>query len=97
MARHLLLGIPRYIVRQNGPVEAGGVPGWSQVFDAAQDAVVIRVKTVTATTRRCALDFILSARAGFDAAEMSFDAWWGSLAIDPETLNDPAGFEEAGR
>ena len=89
MARHLLLGIPHYTVRQNGPAEVGGVPGWTQIFDAAQGESVIRVKTVTAVATRCAFDFILSARAGFEGAEPSFDAWWGSLRIDPEVASEP--------
>ena len=88
MARHLLLEIPRYTVRQNGPVEVGGAPGWRQTFDAAEGDAVIRVKTITAVTSRCALDFILSARVGFERAEPSFDAWWGSLVIDPGVANE---------
>ncbi|MEM7411938.1 MAG: hypothetical protein AAF430_17040 [Myxococcota bacterium] len=83
LARHLRIGVPEHVVRQNEAVEASPLPGWQQVFDVTQDGAVVRVKTVTLVGDRCAYDWVLTARdgAGFEEAEPTFDAWWRSLEV----------------
>jgi hypothetical protein len=84
LARHLRLGIPEHTVRQSGAVEANGLSGWQQVFDATPDDTLVRIKTVTFVANDCAFDAVLSARdeAGFEEAEPAFDAWWSTLRLD---------------
>lgn len=83
LARHLRIGIPEHIVREAGPVEANGLPGWQQSFDATQDGTLVRIKTVTFVANDCAFDAVLSAREGegFEAAEPAFDVWWSTLRL----------------
>jgi hypothetical protein len=82
MARHLVIGLPERTQRQSGPVSVGSWSGWFQVFDTLHDGVAVRVKTVTLVIERCTFDWILSARSGFEAAQLSFDAWWQSFEFD---------------
>jgi hypothetical protein len=84
MARHLVIGLPERTLRQAGPVAVGNWPGWTQTFDTLQEGTTVRVKTVTLTTNHCAIDWILTAAEGFEAAEPSFDRWWSSFRVDPE-------------
>jgi hypothetical protein len=84
MARHLVIGLPDRTLRQAGPVAVGDWPGWTQTFDTLQEGTAVRVKTVTLTTNRCAIDWILTAAEGFEAAEPSFDRWWSSFRVDSE-------------
>jgi len=83
LARHLRIGIPASVVRQAGPVANGALEGWQQVFDA--DAV--HVKTVTFSANGCALDWVLVARDAreFENALPDLDAWWRTLAVEPQT------------
>ncbi|MDH3520267.1 MAG: hypothetical protein OEM49_07400 [Myxococcales bacterium] len=83
MARHLVIGLPERVVRQAGPVGVGEWPGWVQVFDTLHEGAAVRVKTVTIVAGRCTFDWVLSARAGFEQAEPSFDAWWQSFEYEP--------------
>jgi hypothetical protein len=86
LARHLRIGIPAHTLREETAVRSHGMRGWQQVFDASEDGVIVRVKTVTLVLGGCALDAMLSARdgAGYDAAQPGFDAWWRSLRpLDP--------------
>jgi hypothetical protein len=87
LARHLRIGIPANVVREAGPVEIGALSGWLQVFDADAARGAVRVKTVTFTANGCALDWVLIARDtdGFERAEPDFDAWWSSLAVEPQS------------
>ena len=84
LARHLRIGIPAHTVREQGPVTAGDLSGWQQVFDVEGNGAVVRVKTVTFVVEPCVLDWTLSARGGrgFEAAERDFDAWWHTLRVD---------------
>jgi hypothetical protein len=87
LARHLRIGIPANVVREAGPVEIGGLEGWQQVFDADAGHGAVRVKTVTFVANGCALDWVLIGReaGGFEEAERDFDAWWGTLAVQPQS------------
>jgi hypothetical protein len=87
LARHLRIGIPANVVREAGPVEIGGLTGWQQVFDADAEQGAVRVKTVTFAANGCALDWVLIGResGGFEEAERDFDAWWGTLAVEPQS------------
>lgn len=87
LARHLRIGIPANVVRESGPVELGALTGWQQVFDADAKDGAVRVKTVTFTANGCALDWVLIGReaGGFEEAERDFDAWWGTLAVQPQS------------
>ena len=101
LARHLRIGIPANVVREAGPVEIGSLAGWQQVFDVDAPRGAVRMKTVTFAVNGCALDWALIAREaeGFEAAEQEFDAWWGTLAVDPTpgtaTASDGAAPEPA--
>ena len=83
MARHLRIGIPDYTVRDSSTVELDGTQGWQQVFDVEHGDTAVRLKTVTAVTGGCALDWVLTVREArdFEAAERDFDAWWQSLRV----------------
>jgi hypothetical protein len=87
LARHLRIGIPANVVRESGPVEHGTLAGWQQVFDAESESGAVRVKTVTFVANDCALDWILIGRdaAAFEEAQGDFDAWWATLAVEPQT------------
>jgi hypothetical protein len=87
LARHLRIGIPANVVRESGPVELGALSGWQQVFDADAAHGAVRVKTVTFAANGCAFDWVLVAResGGFENAEPDFDAWWATLAVEPQT------------
>lgn len=87
LARHLRIGIPANVVRESGPVEIDGLQGWQQVFDADAEHGAVRVKTVTFVANGCALDWVLIGReaGGFEEAERDFDAWWGTLAVSPQS------------
>jgi len=87
LARHLRIGIPANVVRESGPVEIGALEGWQQVFDADAGHGAVRVKTVTFVANGCALDWVLIGReaGGFEEAERDFDAWWGTLAVQPQS------------
>jgi len=87
LARHLRIGIPANVVRESGPVELGALTGWQQVFDADAVHGAVRVKTVTFAANGCALDWVLIGReaGGFEEAERDFDAWWGTLAVQPQS------------
>lgn len=82
MARHLVIGLGERIERQAGPVQVGGLQGWSQIFDTQQDGSTTRVKTVTIVAGACTFDWLLSAKQGFEEAEPSFDAWWQSVVYE---------------
>ena len=85
LARHLLIGLPEHVLRQQGPLEVAGLVGWGQTFDtldAERSGAVVRVKTVTLVAGRCSVDWILSARQGFEAAEPAFDAWLQSFRYE---------------
>jgi len=96
LARHLRIGIPDHVVREAGPVEAGGLTGWQQVFDADAKNGAVRVKTVTFAANGCALDWVLIAReaSGFEQAEGDFDAWWQTLAVAPQASTPSATAQE---
>ena len=87
LARHLRIGIPANVVRESGPVEIGALTGWQQVFDADAEHSAVRVKTVTFAANGCALDWVLIGReaSGFEEAERDFDAWWGTLEVEPQS------------
>lgn len=95
MARHLEIGLPERMLRQSGPVGVGDWQGWSQVFDTLEEGAVVRLKTVTLVAGDCTFDWILSARAGFEDVEPSFDAWWRSFEYHGPATRD--GREEAAR
>ncbi|MGH7336159.1 MAG: hypothetical protein ACREI7_01155 [Myxococcota bacterium] len=86
LARHLRIGIPANVVRESGPVQVGALTGWQQVFDAEAEHGAVRVKTVTVVANGCALDWVLTGReaSGFEEAERDFDAWWGTLRVEPQ-------------
>ncbi len=87
LARHLRIGIPAYVVREAGPVELGALTGWQAVFDADAAGGAVRVKTVTFAANGCALDWVLVARdaSAFEQAESDFEAWWHTLAVEPQS------------
>jgi hypothetical protein len=93
LARHLRIGIPANVVRESGPVQHGDLAGWEQVFDAESERGAVRVKTVTFVANDCALDWILIGRdsAAFEEAQPDFDAWWATLAVEPQTGAATAG------
>jgi hypothetical protein len=95
MARHLEIGLPERMLRQSGPVGVGPWQGWSQIFDTLEEGAAVRLKTVTIVAGDCTFDWILSARAGFEDVEPSFDAWWRSFEYHGPTAAE--GREEAGR
>jgi len=97
LARHLRIGIPAHVVREAGPVEVGGLAGWEQVFDADAQRGAVRVKTVTFAANGCALDWVLIARdaSGFEQAERDFDAWWQTLAVEPQASTPAATAQES--
>lgn len=84
LARHLLIGVGDYTLRESSPAEVAGYPAWAQVFDAVANGSVVRVKTVTVVARGCVFDWTLSVHGGrgFEQAEASFDAWWSTLRFD---------------
>ncbi len=88
LARHLTIGFERPALRHAGPIELDGRTGWTQTFEAADAASPVRVKTVTVVCGDCIVDWILTARRGFEAAEPLFDAWWASFRSPRPPLQD---------
>jgi hypothetical protein len=76
MAQHLRIGVGRHVVRSEGPVTHRGVLGWQQIFDVGDSAGAVRVQTVTLLDGPCTIDFLFSAREGYDDSAPDFDAWW---------------------
>lgn len=91
LARHLRIGLPEHTLRLAEAVETRGLRGWQQIFDTREKDEIVRVKSVTFVVKRCALDWLLSARGGegFERAEVDFDAWWRTLRVLPDT--EPGG------
>lgn len=83
LARNLLIGLEDRVVRHSVPLEHAGDPGWSLVFDAQQDGVPVRVKTVTLRNGTCVYDWILVAPGAFRGPEQIFDHWWASFVGPP--------------
>jgi hypothetical protein len=81
MARHLVIGLPDRELVAAGPIPVDGRNGWAQVFDTVRGDVSIRVKTVTVVASDCTFDWVLGSTGDFDAAEVEFDAWWGTFRL----------------
>lgn len=84
MARHLLIGVDDWELRQAGPVLVAERDGWTQTFDTLRRGVVVRVKTVTLVARGCSFDWVLATAGPFEEAERAFDAWWNSFRLGTE-------------
>jgi hypothetical protein len=98
MARHLVIGLPERTLVAAGPTLVDGRDAWTQTFDAVQEGVSVRVKTVTLVATDCSFDWILMTAGPFEPAEQSFDAWWGSFRLDPryEKGSDEGSDEDRG-
>jgi hypothetical protein len=88
LARSLLIGIEKKVLRQSGPVAVGPWGGWLQVVDVGEDpARALHMKSVTLVAENCTVDFLLVARDDFAALEADFDRWWQSFEYPAQ----PAG------
>ena len=79
LARHLRIGVGRYVLRAEGPLEYAGLAGWQQTFDVSGGrGDTVRVQSITLVDGRCTVDFILSDSRGFDGLVEPFENWWRS-------------------
>jgi len=94
LARQLALGTQQGEQFASEPVALGATEGWSHTFEAVEEGVALRVKTVTLMSGGCVYDWVLVTPASdaFVRTEPVFDAWWRSFepprapAPEPEAV-----------
>lgn len=94
LARQLALGTQQGDRLASEAVALGAAEGWSQSFEAVEEGVALRVKTVTLMSGGCVYDWVLVTPASdaFARIDPVFDAWWrsfeppGDLALEEETV-----------
>jgi hypothetical protein len=91
LAQQLLIGLEGRTLLSEGPVEAGGTPGWMQRIDAVQDGAAIRLKTITRVIGQCGYDWILIVPGELEEHEPVFDRWWESFRSSTSEAGGEAG------